>query len=245
MTVVALAGVVLLVGLRHDRSDRVAAAASDAVVQSDAVERRAADEAGGLLEALALAPILGDEGRATDEAAESDSSRTSAPEGATSPVPGSETLRRELTGSSTIGLEGRRPGLREEGSFRRGVRHGDWVIRADDGSILEQGRFEDGLREGPWTSFAGSGFIAAEAYYVAGEMHGPWREYGATGDLVGEGEYRENLRSGRWTLWYSDGSIKERGRYESGLREDLWEFYDDLGRPTLRTGTYRAGIRVD
>ena len=33
--------------------------------------------------------------------------------------------------------------------------------------------------------------------------------------------------------------------YEAGLREGPWEFYDDLGRPTLRTGVYRAGIRVD
>ena len=31
----------------------------------------------------------------------------------------------------------------------------------------------------------------------------------------------------------------------NGLREGLWEFFDDLGRPTLRTGTYRAGILVD
>ncbi|MEM1450850.1 MAG: toxin-antitoxin system YwqK family antitoxin [Planctomycetota bacterium] len=134
---------------------------------------------------------------------------------------------------------------REEGRFRRGVRHGEWVVVRADGTVAERGEYAEGLRQGLWQTFSSAGALLSEAHFVEGDLHGDWRMYADAGDLVGEGTYSENLRSGRWTLWYSNGSIKERGRYENGLREGLWEFYDDLGRPTLRTGTYRAGIRID
>ena len=83
------------------------------------------------------------------------------------------------------------------------------------------------------------------AEYVDGAQEGLWRRFSREGELLEEGRYEASAPHGRWVRRYSDGSIKERGIYEAGLREGPWEFFDDLGRPTLRTGTYRAGIRID
>lgn len=136
-------------------------------------------------------------------------------------------------------------GLRERGSFHRGVRHGDWIVLHEGGSVRERGAYVDGMRDGLWETFTPTGMLMLEEDYLADLRHGAWRMYANSGALIGEGTYQQNAPNGRWTHWYSDGSIKERGRYEAGLREGTWEFYDDLGQPTVRSGTYRAGIRIN
>ncbi len=136
-------------------------------------------------------------------------------------------------------------GLRERGSFHRGVRHGDWMVLHEGGAVRERGAYVDGQRDGLWETFSTTGMLMLEEDYSADLKHGDWRMYANSGALIGEGTNQQNEPNGRWTLWYSDGSIKERGRYEDGLREGTWEFYDDLGQPTVRSGMYRAGIRIN
>lgn len=133
----------------------------------------------------------------------------------------------------------------ESGPYRNGLRHGEWVVRDGNGTVRERGEFAEGRKVGAWETFDAMGLFMESVEYVAGERHGDWRAYGEDGTLVGEGAHENNLRSGLWELRYSDGRIKERGTYANGLREGLWEFFDDLGERTHRSGTYRAGIKID
>lgn len=135
-------------------------------------------------------------------------------------------------------------GLREEGSYRDGVRDGAWRAWRSDGSLRWVGNYREGLRDGLWETYGLLGHLETELQYEAGSRHGDWRAYGESGALVEEGQYDQNHASGRWTVYYSSGQVKERGRYVHGLREGVWEFYDDLGVPTLQAGEYRAGIKI-
>lgn len=149
-----------------------------------------------------------------------------------------------LDPGSEFGLPGLE-GLRAEGPFQLGSRHGEWTFFDPQGYVQEVGAYRDGRRDGPWRRFARNGQMVELAEYVDGTQEGLWQRFSREGSLLEEGRYEASAPHGRWIRRYSNGSIKERGMYEAGLREGPWEFYDDLGRPTLRTGVYRAGIRVD
>ena len=136
-------------------------------------------------------------------------------------------------------------GRRGEGSYHRGGRQGEWRFFDQQGILREVGSFSAGNRVGLWRQFASNGQLVQVAEFDDGRREGVWRRFNEAGALLEEGQYSASAPEGRWVRRYSDGSVKERGLYVSGLRDGLWEFFDDLGRPTLRTGTYRAGGRID
>ncbi len=136
-------------------------------------------------------------------------------------------------------------GIRAEGPFHLGVREGEWTFFDPQGLERERGSYRAGKRDGAWLQFAPNGQLVQLAEYVDGAQQGAWERFSREGALLEEGQFEASAPHGRWVRRYSNGSIKERGLYEAGLREGRWEFFDDLGRPTLRTGTYRAGIRID
>jgi len=247
-TVLTLAGVVLMLGRSGaglDGLELAAAAEGDlATVSSERPHRElSADEVAQDSERLApIAAPMVRVGQAVYEAAES------APGGGEQDllagVEGQEAdgPRRRLESDITLsGLEG----LRAEGPFHLGSRHGDWTFFDRQGFVQEVGSYRAGRRDGRWCQYARNGQMTQLAHYVDGAQEGIWRRFSQEGALLEEGHYEASAPHGRWVRRYSDGSIKERGRYEAGLREGPWEFFDDLGRPTLRSGTYRAGIRID
>ena len=133
----------------------------------------------------------------------------------------------------------------EIGEFEKGLRHGLWEVRWPDGSLRSKGNYEHGRRSGGWEEYSPGGALVEVLQFMDGERHGPWRRWSDDGQLLGEGDFESNSRAGEWAVYYGDGRIRERGVYRDGLRVGTWEFFDDLGRPTPRTGLYVAGIRVD
>ena len=136
-------------------------------------------------------------------------------------------------------------GTRAEGPYHLGVREGEWSFFDRRGILRERGSYRAGKRDGAWLQYARNGRVFQLAEYVDGAQEGSWQRFSREGALLEEGQFEASVQQGRWVRRYSNGSIKERGLYEAGLREGLWEFFDDVGRPTLRTGTYRAGVRID
>lgn len=136
-------------------------------------------------------------------------------------------------------------GLSAEGPYRQGLRHGEWTFHDPSGVVREIGTYREGKRHGTWREFAPSGAVLLLAEFVDGAQHGQWQRFSEAGALLEDGRYESSSPSGWWVRRYTDGALKEQGRYDQGLREGRWEFFDDLGRPTLRTGTYRAGILVE
>ena len=198
------------------------------------------DELSARRDALESQPDVGSAARGRDDdgsstAAKSDSQT---PDGA-GDAP-SDVAERERTG----GAELWRSGLREEGSYHEGVRHGLWRAWREDGSLRSQGTYVHGLRDGVWEAFGENGALLSELAYEEGIRSGFWTAYSESGAVLEEGQYSGDAATGRWTTYYSGGQVKERGLFVNGLREGMWEFYDDLGQPTLQAGEYRAGIKI-
>ena len=249
VTVLVAAALVLVVGLRGGS----AASDSDGVhasTRAGEIDRQLAmaDRTNGTASGMdgeSLAPVGPAAGRSDLAAAAERDSGVALDVGRTAANPGDEPSAVDTGLVDLHDRNGLPCGLRERGSFHLGVRHGDWTVLHEEGAVRERGAYVDGERDGLWETFSTAGMLMLEEDYRADLKHGDWRMYANSGALIGEGTYQENEPNGRWTLWYSDGSIKERGRYEDGLREGMWEFHDDLGQPTIRSGTYRAGIRIN
>lgn len=250
--VLAVAGAVLVVGLGGDGSRPVEARGGDAGELARGFAERGDRVAAA--EMATLDPVaagrrshVGDGGAvALGEAATSRGQRAgSRPDTGSSWGPFEPVEARPGSDRSPLGDDDLGGAAHEEGSFRAGLRHGPWVSRWPDGALRDRGSYDQGRRVGAWEFFGPGGTLLTFVEYDAGERHGDWRAYAPDGTLVGEGEHRRNLRHGPWTLHYTDGRIKERGTYANGLREGLWEFFDDLGTLTARSGTYRAGIKID
>lgn len=250
-TVLVVAAGVLLAGLGSSPGD----AEDGGVAVARAAERApsAVSRVGGAGELeghaqLAMVSSAGEASRSTadrDDAVDGERERSTRSDvGSTGPDT-REQIREG--GLRVVGDDVRGPGKEpnEAGPYRNGLRHGEWITRDHEGTIRERGSYEAGRRVGPWETFGVTGALMEWTEFEDGERHGDWRAFADDGALVGEGSHDHNLRDGEWTLWYSDGRVKERGTYVNGLREGLWEFFDDLGEPTHRSGTYRAGIKID
>lgn len=126
-----------------------------------------------------------------------------------------------------------------------GVVDGPWELHDGAGQLLERGSFLGGKRHGAWMTYGADGAELERIHYLHGLREGDWRAFAPSGEVIGQGRFEANLRQGEWVLHYTSGGIRERGTYVNGLREGLWEFYDDLGRPTPRSGNYLAGAKID
>ena len=245
-TVLTLAGAVLLLG-RSGAGLHGGVASASAEVELAAVDAESPQAERALEETAPggerLASITGPRGQARQVAIDAGPSSGGGAEVGPLPDPdGPEVHTPALDPEAgPPGLEG----LRAEGPFHLGSRHGEWTFYDHLGYVQEVGSYREGRRDGPWRHYARTGQMIQLAEFVEGAQEGLWRRFSQEGALIEEGSFEASSPHGRWVRRYSDGSIKERGRYEAGLREGLWEFFDDLGRPTLRTGTYRAGIRID
>jgi len=114
--------------------------------------------------------------------------------------------------------DGREAITKKTGSFVDGKRHGDWVERWANGTVLE-GPYVDGKRHGDWVwRFADGGVW--EGPYVDGKMHGDWVERFADGS-VWEGPYRDGERHGDWVEQFASGAVFE-GPYVDGKQHGDW-----------------------
>jgi hypothetical protein len=58
--------------------------------------------------------------------------------------------------------------------------------------------------------------------------------------------YQDGVRTGTSEQWHPGGQKEWEGQYVDGLREGEWSFWlEDGSRDEERSGTYRAGKRLD
>ena len=70
--------------------------------------------------------------------------------------------------------------------------------------------------------------------------------YWANGKLQSRTAIEDGIPSGRSERWHKDGTKQAAGELRDGRMEGPWEFWLSDGTPDVqRTGTYRAGVRVD
>ncbi len=71
--------------------------------------------------------------------------------------------------------------MRANGSIRFGQRHGDWVLRHDNGKQSAAGRYLAGVETGHWTYWDQYGDRELEGRFEGGQKQGPWTSWDADG----------------------------------------------------------------
>lgn len=169
------------------------------------------------------------------------------------------------------GPEGKKEGLwevlrasgavQEEGTWRRGERHGVFRFYNAEGKLERMERYEYGERviDAETTDLLEikrelhpNGAVRRVGSYRNGKEHGVFREYSPEGDLVAGTLYLDGVRAGEgvtdalgnrighWKLWYPEGGLQAEGPYVDGVREGEWTFYYPDGSVAQR-GSYREG----
>ena len=62
----------------------------------------------------------------------------------------------------------------QQGNFKNGLQHGDWVTYYSDGQLLSKGKYIDGHREGVWERYDEYGTIYEIGKYIKGKRNGNW-----------------------------------------------------------------------
>jgi hypothetical protein len=98
------------------------------------------------------------------------------------------------------------------------VRHGSSTSWYPDGQVESEGSYRNGLREGDWLFRWPNGRRKETGGYSAGRRDGPWRHYHESGPLRAEGSYRDGVRDGEWTFWTPDREVDAERSGDYGWR---------------------------
>jgi len=120
--------------------------------------------------------------------------------------------------------------LREDGSYKHGLRHGRVRGFHPDGSLSFAGEFDAGVPVGQIEYHYPGGILAVRAVVEGGEAHGPRREYFPGGALAIESQFVNGLREGTETRWHENGVKSDEGRYLGGQPDGRWLSWDTSGR---------------
>ena len=109
----------------------------------------------------------------------------------------------------------------------------------------DRGSFKEGLRHGEWTSFYENGQVKNRGRYLAGQKEGMWSGYYRSGQLFYRGAYKANQKDGPWVSYYEDDTLFYRGAYLLGKETGEWTAFNPDGSVwDYKTGVFEAGVKV-
>jgi antitoxin component YwqK of YwqJK toxin-antitoxin module len=86
-----------------------------------------------------------------------------------------------------------------------GIKHGDFRLYFEDGTLEMKGQLDSNKNAGKWQYFYQSGVLESEGYFV------------------------EDMPEGRWVWYFTDGKLREEGSYHKGKRVGWWKQFDKSG----------------
>jgi len=86
-----------------------------------------------------------------------------------------------------------------------GIKHGEFFLYYEDGTLQMKGRIDNNKNIGKWQYFYTNGEIESEGFFV------------------------DDIPEGRWTWFYANGKLKEEGSYHNGQRVGWWKQFDENG----------------
>ncbi|MFN4915052.1 MAG: toxin-antitoxin system YwqK family antitoxin [Sphingomonadales bacterium] len=120
--------------------------------------------------------------------------------------------------------------LMERGSYKNGVKHGDWEYYHENGQLSSKGAYSNGAKEGVWEEYHGNGQLKFKYSYISGRLRDDvWEEYHENGKLKMKGSYLNGKKDGVWEYYNEDGSL------------NFCEEYNDNGK-LLRTTIIKNGL---
>jgi antitoxin component YwqK of YwqJK toxin-antitoxin module len=80
-----------------------------------------------------------------------------------------------------------------EGSYKNGLKVGQWKSYYNDGQLCESGSYNNGIKEGLWTSYYKKGQVSKSGRFINGKKDGLWNFYDEDGRRLDQsGFYKEN-----------------------------------------------------
>lgn len=109
----------------------------------------------------------------------------------------------------------------------------------------DSGSFKKGLRHGEWTSFYENGQVKNRGRYLLGQKEGMWLGYYRSGQLFYQGAYKADKKDGPWVSYYEDNTLFYRGAYLLGEEDGEWIAFNPDGSVwDYRSGVFKAGVKV-
>ena len=109
----------------------------------------------------------------------------------------------------------------------------------------DRGSFKEGLRHGEWISFYENGQVKNRGRYLAGQKEGLWSGYYRSGQLFYRGAYKANQKDGSWVSYYEDDTLFYQGAYLLGKETGEWTAFNPDGSVwDYKTGVFEAGVKV-
>ncbi|MEK0443017.1 MAG: hypothetical protein RL403_1995, partial [Bacteroidota bacterium] len=130
------------------------------------------------------------------------------------------------------------------GLVEKNLPNGLWKFyTAKTNTLVTEGTFKNGLRDGQWASYHANGKQKELADYREGKLFGPARFFDANGFLVKEMIFQDSILVGKYSEYfgseavdyYSDPSqLKVEGNYLAGKKEGQWLSYFPGGELAIR-----------
>lgn len=101
-------------------------------------------------------------------------------------------------------------------SFKRGVKHGQFLQITSEGVVIEEINWVNGIKHGVWIKRYAEGPKMWEANYVNGKLEGMTKTYYKSGGLHKEGKFVNDLMHGAWKKYSESGNLKKIYVYKNG-----------------------------
>lgn len=111
-----------------------------------------------------------------------------------------------------------------------GVKHGEFLEYAIDGTLLQKGYYVNGAEHGPWTIYYSNGKIKRELAFDRGEFHGDFKDYYESGAVERTYKFQYGEYEDTWISYYENGNIEVVTGHEAGKEHGRKEFYDPSGK---------------
>lgn len=88
----------------------------------------------------------------------------------------------------------------------KGRKHGLWIERYDDGSMLKEKHYTNGDPTSRWTTWYRNGKRQTEVHFTDGLLDGSIRHWNKEGVLVVDGQFEDSKEVGPWIFKDNDGN---------------------------------------
>jgi len=121
-----------------------------------------------------------------------------------------------------------------EGSYKRGVLHGQWIYWHANGQICKTTVFKDGLPNGSWEVFRKDGSRLSSKTYEAGLRQGHWTRYFEDGVAVKTEEpYVQGKLQGVRINYYPSGQKRQESHFKDSKLDGLMTEWDEAGNKVV------------
>lgn len=113
--------------------------------------------------------------------------------------------------------------------------------RVCNGILIESGSFKDGLKDGEWLTYSRKGNLLRKINYSGGKLDGKSEVFFTNGSPRLAAFFEKGKPAGTWTYYTSNGKVKLSGSYQDGKPVGIWTANDAKGKSAAFSYDYAKG----